>query len=89
MFAAPYVNAHGVTVQHTESGVLYTHNGHTMSYDGDGTDGEVFVDDAFFAYYNKDEHGTMIEDADGNEITLLYNDEDSYERYALSVLSAL
>jgi hypothetical protein len=89
MFAAAYIASNGVTVQYNDAGVLYTYNGHTMSFEGDGTDGEVFVDDVLHAYYNKDEIATILEDENGDEITQIDNDEDAYEGYALRKLSAL
>jgi len=88
MFAAAQKASNGVTVQYNDAGVVYTHNGHSMSFEGEYACGEVFVDNKLHAYYERDEV-TVLRDEQNNVVATLQDDEGSYEAYALRVLQTL
>ena len=74
-------------VLYTDSGVVYTANGKTLSFNGEQQDGEVHLNDTFYGYYERDEDDMVTITAQtGKVLAVIDCDEDAYEAYAATVL---
>jgi hypothetical protein len=74
-------------VVYTDSGVVYSKDGKTLSFNGEQDDGEVFVDDTLLGYYERDEDDMVtITTQTGKVLAVIGCDEDAYEAYAATVL---
>jgi hypothetical protein len=92
MFDAAHIASNGITVQYVDMGVEYSYKGHTMRFVGEQQQGEVELDDAYYAEYSFNDELDAIElrNMDSDEVfATIANTDEAYEAYVLQVLQAL